>query len=112
MRHHHERWDGSPRGYPGHIDLETCELKDLKFSCNGTLKPKKAEEIPLFGRIVALADVYDALSSARVYKEAWDEEKIVSILKEESGKHFDPELVDIFLEIFDTIKAIEKRYTS
>ena len=109
---HHERWDGGARGYPGHIKLETCEPKDQKFSCEGTLKSKKGEEIPLFGRIVALADVYDALSSARCYKEAWDEEKILSILKEESGKHFDPELVEIFLEIFDTIKSIEKRFSS
>ena len=109
---HHERWDGGARGYPGHIKLEICEPKDQKFSCEGTSKSKKGEEIPLFGRIVALADVYDALSSARCYKEAWDEEKILSILKEESGKHFDPELVEIFLEIFDTIKSIEKRFSS
>ena len=74
--------------------------------------PKKGEEIHLFGRIVALADVYDALASVRSYKEAWDEEKIIAILKEESGTHFDPELVEIFLEIFDTIKSIEERYSS
>jgi HD-GYP domain-containing protein (c-di-GMP phosphodiesterase class II) len=110
---HHERWDGSVRGYPGHVQLETCESEDDgKFTCNGSLKSKKGEEIPLFGRIVALADVYDALSSARCYKEAWDEEKILSILKEESGKHFDPELVEIFLEIFERIKSIEQRYRS
>jgi HD-GYP domain-containing protein (c-di-GMP phosphodiesterase class II) len=109
---HHERWDGSERGYPGHVVVNTCDPEREKITCEGTLKAKKGEEIPLFGRIVALADVYDALSSARCYKEAWDEEKILSILKEESGKHFDPELVEIFLEIFDTIKSIEKRYSS
>ncbi|MFC1844123.1 GAF and HD-GYP domain-containing protein [Thermodesulfobacteriota bacterium] len=109
---HHERWDGSERGYPGHVAVDTSDPEGEKISFDGTLKAKKGEEIPLFGRIVALADVYDALSSARCYKEAWDEEKILSILKEESGKHFDPELVEIFLEIFDTIKSIEKRYSS
>jgi response regulator RpfG family c-di-GMP phosphodiesterase len=76
------------------------------------VKPKKGEEIPLFGRIVALADVFDALSSARCYKEAWDEEKVLSILKEETGKQFEPELVEIFLEIYDTIKSIQERYSS
>lgn len=109
---HHERWDGGGRGYPGHVEVETGEPLDGKTLENGAVKPKKAEEIPLFGRIVALADVYDALSSARCYKEGWDEEKILSRLKEESGKQFDPELVEIFLEIFDTIKSIGNRYSS
>lgn len=107
---HHERWDGGSRGYPGHIDVETGEPLEEKVSDAGSAQSKKGEEIPLFGRIVALADVYDALSSARCYKEAWDEDKILSILKEESGRQFDPELVEIFLEIFDTIKSIEERY--
>lgn len=109
---HHERWDGGNRGYPGHIEVETGEPMDGKALNNGEAMPKKGEEVHLFGRIVALADVYDALSSARCYKEAWDEEKILAILKEESGTHFDPELVEIFLEIFDTIKSIEERYSS
>lgn len=107
---HHERWDGGSRGYPGHIDVETGEPLEEKVADAGSAQSKKGEEIPLFGRIVALADVYDALSSARCYKEAWDEDKILSILKEESGRQFDPELVEIFLEIFDTIKSIEERY--
>ena len=72
----------------------------------------KGEEIPLVARIMALGDVYDALSSARCYKEAWDEEKVLSILKEETGKQFEPELVEIFLEIYDTIKSIQERYSS
>jgi response regulator RpfG family c-di-GMP phosphodiesterase len=109
---HHERWDGSSRGYPGHIEVETGEPTEGKELNNGEAMPKKGEEIHLFGRIVALADVYDALASVRSYKEAWDEEKIIAILKEESGTHFDPELVEIFLEIFDTIKSIEERYPS
>ena len=109
---HHERWDGGSRGYPGHVEVESGEPMDGKILDNGEARSKKGEEIPLFGRIVALADVYDALSSARSYKEAWEEEKTLSILKEESGKQFDPELVEIFMEIFDTIKSIEERYSS
>ena len=109
---HHERWDGGARGYPGHIEVETGQPLEGKTLSNGGVKPKKGEEIPLFGRIVALADVYDALSSARCYKEPWDEEKVLSILREETGKQFDPELVAIFLEIFDTIKSIKERYSS
>ena len=75
-----------------------------------TVNGKKGEEIPLFGRIVALADVYDALSCRRVYKEAWDEEKVLELIKEEKGKHFDPEVVDVFLEIIDIIQSISQRY--
>ncbi len=109
---HHERWDGGGRGYPGHVEVRTGEPVAGKTSNNGGAKPKKGEEIPLFGRIVALADVYDALSSARCYKEPFDEEKVLRILKEETGHQFDPELVGILLEIFDTIKSIRERYTS
>jgi len=108
---HHERWDGGARGYPGHIEVETGEPLGGKGLNEDGIKHKKGEEIPIFGRIVALADVYDALSSARCYKEAWNEEDILSIIKEESGKQFDPELVEIFLEIYDTIKSIRERYS-
>lgn len=103
---HHERWDGSERGYPGHVDLKTCTIED------GCAQPKAGEEIPLFGRIVALADVFDALTSARCYKQAWDDEKALSILREEAGAQFDPELVEIFLSIMDIIKSIQERYCS
>ena len=103
---HHERWDGSERGYPGHVDLKTCTIED------GCAQPKAGEEIPLFGRIVALADVFDALTSARCYKQAWDDEKALSILREEAGAQFDPELVEIFLSILDIIKSIQERYCS
>jgi len=108
---HHERWDGGARGYPGHVEVETGEPLGGQESNKEAANQKKGEEIPIFGRIVALADVYDALSSARCYKEAWGEEDILSIIKEESGKQFDPELVEIFLEIYDTIKSIRERYS-
>jgi len=74
-KEHHEKWDGT--GYPD---------------------GKKAEEIHIYGRITALADVFDALGSARVYKPAWDDEKIFNLFKEERGKHFEPKLIDIFFE--------------
>ncbi len=72
---HHEKWDGS--GYPRGL---------------------KGDEIHIYGRITAIADVFDALGSERVYKNAWADEKIFTLLKEESGKQFDPDLVDIFFE--------------
>lgn len=100
--HHHEKWDG--RGYPGTVDLSS----DDSFSCNGPAL--KGDNIPLEARITALADVYDALSSARAYKEAWDDEDIYAEILANSGTHFDPELVDIFFEITDVLKAIRNRY--
>ncbi len=97
---HHERWDG--KGYPGYVDVETGE----KIKDGG----KKEEEIPLFARIVSVADVYDALSSKRSYKAAWDEEKVKKIFLEERGKQFDPEIVDCLFECYDVIKSIKERY--
>ncbi len=73
---HHERWDGS--GYPSKL---------------------AGEAIPLSARIVAIADVYDALSARRVYKDAYAHERCVEIIASEAGKQFDPRLVDVFLEI-------------
>ena len=100
--HHHEKWDGS--GYPGCVDLAS----DKSLICNG--KPLKGDAIPLEARITALADVYDALSSTRVYKDAWNDEDIYSEILAASGTHFDPEIVDIFFEITDVLKAIRNRY--
>jgi HD-GYP domain-containing protein (c-di-GMP phosphodiesterase class II) len=84
---HHEKWDGT--GYPAQL---------------------KETEIPLAGRIVALADVYDALASKRVYKDTWDEHEILTYINEQCGKHFDPEVVSAFIEIYDIIQAIRGRY--
>ena len=98
--HHHEKWDG--QGYPGQIETleETC--------CS---RPLSGEDIPLSARITALADVYDALSSKRCYKEAWDDEKVYGIIRSESGRHFDPELVQAFFEIIDILKAIQEKFS-
>jgi putative nucleotidyltransferase with HDIG domain len=105
---HHERWDGL--GYPGHVDLQTGKaLKGFKQP-DGRPVGKKAEEIPLYGRIVALADVYDALSSVRVYKEAWDESEVLDKIESESGRHFDSELVEIFFSSLDFLRAVQRRY--
>ncbi len=105
---HHERWDG--RGYPGYIDTQTQEPLAGFQNEQGGARGKKGEEIPLFGRIVALADVFDALSSRRCYKEAWQEDEVVKTIAEEAGKQFDPELVAIFLENIDSFQQIQKRY--
>jgi putative nucleotidyltransferase with HDIG domain len=106
---HHERWDGD--GYPGHVDVATGKpLKGFEQP-DGGAKGKNGEEIPLYGRIVALADVYDALSTARVYKEAWEESEVLSKIEENSGRHFDPELVEIFLSCLDILRSVQQRYT-
>lgn len=105
---HHERWDGD--GYPGHVDVSTGDpLKGYRWP-DGGAKGKKGEEIPLYGRIVALADVYDALSSARVYKEAWDESEVLSKIEENISRQFDPELVEIFFDVLDMLRSIQRRY--
>jgi response regulator RpfG family c-di-GMP phosphodiesterase len=106
---HHEKWDGS--GYPGHVDPFTgAPIPGHEPAGRGPLPGKKGEEIPIFGRIVAIADVYDALSSRRSYKEPWDESRSVEILSRNAGTHFDPELVEIFLDRIAFIRAIQIRY--
>lgn len=90
--HHHQKWNG--RGYP-------------VLSGASTLA---GEDIPLAARITAIADVFDALVSPRCYKEPWSFEKAMNLLLEEAGEHFDPELVDCFHEIKDTIPLIYERF--
>ncbi|MCG8617638.1 MAG: HD domain-containing protein [Desulfobacterales bacterium] len=84
---HHEKWDGNgyPRGLAG-------------------------EDIHIYGRITAVADVFDALSVSRVYKDAWPLEKIIAVFKEERGRHFDPHLVDLFLDNMDRVMEIFEEY--
>jgi response regulator RpfG family c-di-GMP phosphodiesterase len=105
---HHERWDG--KGYPGYVDPATGLPLPDKTDDQGSALPRKGEEIPLFGRIVALADVYDALSHQRVYKEAWEEERVLGLIRDGSGTQFDPELVEIFFECLDTFQQISLRF--
>jgi len=106
---HHEKWDGS--GYPGHVDpVSGKALPGYEKRNSSPLPGKKGEEIPLFGRIVAIADVYDALSSKRSYKEPWDETRCIESLSRGSGSHFDPELVEIFINQLVFIRAIQARF--
>lgn len=84
---HHEKWDGT--GYP-------CGLK--------------GEDIHIYGRITAIADVFDALGSDRVYKKAWSNKKIENLFQEERGHHFDPKLVDAFFEVKKQLYQIRKDY--
>lgn len=85
---HHEKWDGS--GYPHGI---------------------KGEAIPIEARIAAICDVFDALTSARPYKEAWPLDKAVGLIKEQAGKHFDPRLVEVFLGIVPDIVVLREKFT-
>ena len=87
-RGHHEKFDGS--GYPNGLS---------------------GSDIPVFSRIVAVADVFDALTSERPYKKAWPLQEAVDFLREGSGKHFDPECVNAFLGAWDDVLAIRSRYT-
>lgn len=105
--HHHENWDGT--GYPGRVgDLSKAD----KYIENGVECPPGlvGEEIPIFARIVAIADVYDALSSARAYKPEWKESEVVASIRENAGRKFDPELVDVFLDVLPMLRNIRKRF--
>jgi putative two-component system response regulator len=85
---HHEKWDGS--GYPDGL---------------------AGAAIPLEGRIAAIADVFDALTSVRPYKKSWTEEAALAYLVEQKGRHFDPALVDLFIDKMPAIRAIRARWT-
>jgi putative two-component system response regulator len=84
---HHEKWDGS--GYPQGL---------------------KGEDIPFSGRIVAIADVFDALTSTRPYKRAWPLEEALAYMREQSGKHFDPKLIEIFFSTLPKILEVRDTY--
>jgi response regulator RpfG family c-di-GMP phosphodiesterase len=105
---HHERWDGT--GYPGHIDpLSENPTPGFELT-DSQPPPKSGEEIPLFGRIVAVADVYDALCSRRSYKDPWDESRVLEEMHHCAGTHFDPEVIEAFFSCLDMLKSIRKRY--
>jgi HD-GYP domain-containing protein (c-di-GMP phosphodiesterase class II) len=105
---HHERWDG--KGYPGHVAVDTGLPLAGHILPDGQAAGKKGEEIPLLGRIVSLCDVYDALSSKRVYKEAWTEQQTLDAIMQGSGTQFDPELVELFFGSLDVLRSIQGRY--
>jgi HD-GYP domain-containing protein (c-di-GMP phosphodiesterase class II) len=84
---HHEKWDGN--GYPA---------------------GKKGEDIHIFGRITAMSDVFDALANSRVYKPAWELDRILALFKEENGKQFDPKLVSVFLDNIEAFVKIKETY--
>jgi len=84
---HHEKWDGS--GYPGGL---------------------KGNQIPITGRITAIVDVFDALTSKRPYKQAFSVEKSLNLIREGRGSHFDPDIVDVFFALQDDIQMIMKQY--
>jgi len=99
---HHERFDGG--GYPG-------RGVDVWAEWRGP-QPKglAGEEIPAEARVVALADVYDALISPRVYKEPWPEEQVLELIRAERGRHFDPQVVDAFFDVYDLIQLVRARF--
>jgi HD-GYP domain-containing protein (c-di-GMP phosphodiesterase class II) len=103
---HHENWDGT--GYPGWIDPST--RLPSKSDEEGRPIGRKGDEIPLAGRIVAIADVFDALCSKRVYKEPWSEEDVLKEMRQLAGTKFDPVLIDIFFEILPNIKQTQSLY--
>jgi response regulator RpfG family c-di-GMP phosphodiesterase len=84
---HHEKYNG--KGYPNRL---------------------KGEDIHIYGRIVALVDVFDALSHSRCYKEAWPIDKVLQLLEEEKGEHFDPRLVELFIQNIDEVQRIMEAY--
>lgn len=94
--HHHQRWNG--RGYPQVAQPD------------GTLAPLCGEQIPLTARIVAIADVYDALLSTRRYKRAWSREETADYLRQQAGEHFDPELVELAIGLLDELDAARAEF--
>jgi HD-GYP domain-containing protein (c-di-GMP phosphodiesterase class II) len=82
-----------------------------KYNGKGYPRGLKGEDIHIFGRITAVADVFDALGSDRVYKKAWELEKILALFKEERGEHFDPKLIDAFFSSLDGILSIRNQFS-
>lgn len=95
--YHHARWDGA--GYPSRADIAQS-LAHLGREAED-VPDIRGEAIPLFARIVAIADVFDALLSPRVYKEPWPPEAVKQAIAADAGTHFDPELAELFIAHFD-----------
>lgn len=105
---HHEWWDGSSAGYPGEIDFTSYVTGEPLV----VTRPLKGEEIPLSARIVAIADVFDALSHKRVYKEAWSVDDAFIEIQNLSGRQFDPDLVMCFLAERERICSVNLLWES
>ncbi len=101
--HHHDRWDGGDSGYPGKIKLSDFDIRDGLVP---KTEPLAGEEIPLAARIVAVADVFDALSHKRCYKDSWSLDDSFKEIENCSGSHFDPGVVEAFMQIKDRICSI------
>lgn len=104
--HHHDRWDGGFKGFPKNFDYMEY-VPETKMPINNEQELVGAE-IPLSARIVALADVYDALRHRRVYKDAWPLDYTLKEIQKESGKQFDPDVVEAFFQVIDRIEAINR----
>ncbi len=102
--HHHDRWEGGCVGYPKDFDYNQYEAETMMPTNVGQLY--SGEWIPLAARIVALADVYDALRHRRYYKPEWSLDDTLLELRKEAGHQFDPELVEAFIQVIDRIEAI------
>jgi putative two-component system response regulator len=85
---HHEKWDGS--GYPGGL---------------------AGDDIPIEGRIIAIADVFDAVTSKRCYKQSWEIERAIEFIEKGAGKHFDPALVELFHQVLPEMLEFKERYS-
>lgn len=103
--HHHQRYDGT--GYPNVLSTGGTQVFVVQA---GLGEPLKGQEIPLSARIVAVADVYDALVSKRVYKDAYPHEIARDMVVSERGKHFDPEVVDAFLSAEERILEAARQH--
>jgi response regulator RpfG family c-di-GMP phosphodiesterase len=87
------------------LGAEIAESHHEKFDGTGYPQGLKGDAIPLSGRIVAVADVYDALLHRRPYKHAWDRGAVLDLIRREAGRHFDPRVVDAFLAVVATEEA-------
>lgn len=104
--HHHDRWEGGTVGFPAGFDYNAYEPES--FMPMMTEQAYVGERIPLAARIVALADVYDALRHRRYYKAEWSLEDTINEIKKEAGHQFDPAVVAAFLAVIDRLEAINK----
>lgn len=104
--HHHEWYNGSDRGYPGKANAENYVIGSVPES----FVPLAGGDIPLSARIVAVADVFDALSHKRCYKDAWKVDDAFTEIQKNSGTQFDPEVVSAFMQVKDRITAIMMAY--